>query len=222
MKILIADDEKDIADAISIILKYNKMDSDVVYNGIDAYEMADKNIYDGIVLDIMMPGMDGIEVMKKIREKGDFTPILLLTAKSQIEDRIYGLNEGADDYLPKPFDKGELIARINVMTRRNNRYNKDFLTVGNTMLNLENLEITNTDHSLRLSSREVEILSLLMKNYGKQITKDYIIEKIWEQEEYDDGAIDLYIGYLKNKLGAIHSNLEIVKDNEFYMLRERG
>ena len=222
MKILIADDEKDIADAISIILKYNKMDSDVVYNGIDAYEMADKNIYDGIVLDIMMPGMDGIEVMKKIREKGDFTPILLLTAKSQIEDRIYGLNEGADDYLPKPFDKGELIARINVMTRRNNRYNKDFLTVGNTMLNLENLEITNTDHSLRLSSREVEILSLLMKNYGKQITKDYIIEKIWEQEEYDDGAIDLYIGYLKNKLGAIHSNLEIVKNNEFYMLRERG
>lgn len=222
MKILIADDEKDIADAISIILKYNKMDSDVVYNGIDAYEMADKNIYDGIILDIMMPGMDGIEVMKKIREKGDFTPILLLTAKSQIEDRIYGLNEGADDYLPKPFDKGELIARINVMTRRNNRYNRDFLTVGNTMLNLENLEITNTDHSLRLSSREVEILSLLMKNYGKQITKDYVIEKIWEQEEYDVGAIDLYIGYLKNKLGAIHSNLEIIKDNEFYTLKERG
>ena len=222
MKILIADDEKDIADAIGIILKYNNMESDVVYNGIDAFQMADSNVYDCIVLDIMMPGMNGLEVMKKLREKGDYTPILLLTAKAQIEDRIYGLNHGADDYLPKPFDKGELIARINVMVRRNNRYNHDTLTIGNTNLNTESLEITNTDYSLRLSSKEVEILSLLMKNYNKEITKDYIIEKIWQHEDYDNGAVDLYIGYLKNKLGAIHSNLDIADNNGFYILQERG
>lgn len=222
MKILIADDEKDIADAISIILKYNGMESDVVYNGTDAFDMADNNVYDGIVLDIMMPGMDGIQVMKKLREKGDVTPILLLTAKAQVEDRILGLNEGADDYLPKPFDKGELIARLQVIVRRRKQYDKESLTAGNTKLNLESLEITNTDHSLRLSGKEVEILSYFMKNFNKKLSAELIIEKIWEQDGYDDGAIDLYIGYLKNKLKAIHSNLEIVKDEDFYLLRERS
>lgn len=222
MKILIADDERDIADAIKIILKYNGMDSDVVYNGTDAFNMAGSNVYDAIVLDIMMPGMDGIEVLQKLRSSGDTTPVLLLTAKAQVEDRIHGLNEGADDYLPKPFDKGELVARIQVMVRRRKHYDKDYITVGNTKLDIEGLEITNTDHSLRLSGKEVEILSLFMNNYEKKISSDFIIEKIWDNDSYEEGALKLYIGYLKNKLKAIQSNLSIMEEDDLYFLAERS
>ena len=221
-KLLITDDDLHLRKLVRTYAEVDGYACEEAENGFQALEKLQCRQFDLMILDIMMPGMDGIEVMKKLRAKGDVTPILLLTAKAQVEDRILGLNEGADDYLPKPFDKGELIARLQVIVRRRNQYDKEYLTVGNTKLDLESLEITNTDHSLRLSGKEVEILSYFMKNFNKKLSAELIIEKIWEQDDYDDGAIDLYIGYLKNKLKAIHSNLEIVKDHEFYLLRERS
>lgn len=214
MKILVAEDEKDIADAIGIILKYSGFESDVVYDGLTALDYAHKNIYDGIVLDIMMPGLDGIGVLTALREEGDNTPILMLTAKAQVEDKILGLESGADDYLAKPFDKGELVARIKVMTRRNETGKNNQLTVGNTKLNIETLEISRVDSSLRLSGKEVEVLAFLMKNSGKEIEEQAVIEKVWEKEEYEEGTLNLYINYLKNKLNAIHSDIEITRIRE--------
>jgi DNA-binding response OmpR family regulator len=220
MKILVADDEKDIADAIGIILKYNHFESNIVYDGAQAYEMAKQNIYDGMILDIMMPKLDGIQLLSRLRQEGDITPILLLTAKSEISDRIQGLNQGADDYLAKPFDKGELIARVQAMLRRHNSYETGCLQIGNTLLNLEALELTNGIHSLRLSSKEVEILTLFMHSEGKELSSAYLKEHLWNGAEYQNGIEALYIGYLKNKLQAIRSNMEIIKTPQGFLMKE--
>ena len=164
INILVVDDEKEIADLVEIYLVSDGYKVFKANNAKEGLEILDQEEIHLVLLDIMMPGMDGIEVLQKLRSSGDTTPVLLLTAKAQVEDRIHGLNEGADDYLPKPFDKGELVARIQVMVRRRKHYDKDYITVGNTKLDIEGLEITNTDHSLRLSGKEVEILSLFKKN----------------------------------------------------------
>lgn len=220
MRLLIADDERDIADAIGIIMKYSGFECDVVYDGLAAYEMTKKNVYDCMIFDIMMPQLDGISLVSKLRNDGDVTPILLLTAKAEVEDRIEGINVGADDYLAKPFDKGELSARINGLIRRNRSYASKNITLGNTRLNVEGLELVNLDHSLRLSSKEVEVLSLLMTHSGKIIDEKLLIEKVWEDNDYTEGAITLYIGYLKNKLEAIQSNLHIVSEESGHRLVE--
>lgn len=220
MKLLIADDEKDIADAIAIILKYSQFDSDVVYDGQAAFDRAGETVYDGMILDIMMPKMDGITVLTKLRSMGNTTPVLLLTAKSEVSDRIQGLNQGADDYLAKPFDKGELIARVQAMLRRHNVYEAKMLQVGNTILNTETLEITNSSSSLRLCGKEVEILTLFMQNKGKTFSPAYLREHFWNTEDYQDGMESLYIGYLRNKLQAIRSNLQISKDGDGFFMKE--
>ena len=221
MKLLIADDERDIADAIGIILQYSGFDSDIAYDGKQALELAQKNVYDGIILDIMMPGLDGIQVLTRLRAEGDVTPILMLTAKAEVEDRIQGLEQGADDYLAKPFDKGELIARIKVMTRRKNTYDAEYLMLGNTRLNPEKLEISNGSSSLRLSGKEVEVLDCLLKHKEKIVKEDYLRQRLWTPEEYENGAEQLYIGYLKNKLQAIRSDLIITRENEGFCLKRR-
>lgn len=222
-KILVADDERDIADAIGIILQYSDMESYVVYDGISAYEAARQYVFDGMILDIMMPGMDGITLLSKLREEGDVTPIMMLTAKSQVEDRIQGLQEGADDYLPKPFDKGELVTRLQVMIRRRRQYDGQYVTVGNTRLDREGLEITNVDHSLRLSGKEVELLSFLMQQEGKWVEESQIIERVWPQDDCEPGTVNLYVGYLTNKLSAIQSDIEIVRrEDHQFSLRKKG
>jgi len=221
MKLLIADDEKDIADAIGIILQYSNFDSDIVYDGESAYNMAKQNIYDGMILDIMMPKMDGIQLLTRLREEGDVTPILLLTAKSEVSDRIQGLNQGADDYLSKPFDKGELIARIQAMLRRHTIYEAESIRLGNTILNTEQLEIANGSSSLRLSGKEVEILTLFMHSKDKYLSANYLKERLWDSKEYQEGMELLYIGYVKNKLQAIGSNIEITKTSDGFLLTER-
>lgn len=222
-KILVADDERDIADAIGIILQYSDMESYVVYDGISAYEAARQYVFDGMILDIMMPGMDGITLLSRLREEGDVTPIMMLTAKSQVEDRIQGLQEGADDYLPKPFDKGELVTRLQVMIRRRRQYDGQYVTVGNTRLDREGLEITNVDHSLRLSGKEVELLSFLMQQEGKWVEESQIIERVWPQDDCEPGTVNLYVGYLTNKLSAIQSDIEIVRrEDHQFSLRKKG
>ncbi len=222
-KILVADDERDIADAIGIILRYSDMESYVVYDGISAYEAARQYVFDGMILDIMMPGMDGITLLSRLREEGDVTPIMMLTAKSQVEDRIQGLQEGADDYLPKPFDKGELVTRLQVMIRRRRQYDGQYVTVGNTRLDREGLEITNVDHSLRLSGKEVELLSFLMQQEGKWVEESQIIERVWPQDDCEPGTVNLYVGYLTNKLSAIQSDIEIARrEDHQFSLRKKG
>lgn len=222
-KILVADDERDIADAIGIILQYSDMECHVVYDGISAYETARQYVFDGMILDIMMPGMDGITLLSRLREEGDVTPIMMLTAKSQVEDRIQGLQEGADDYLPKPFDKGELVTRLQVMIRRRRQYDGQYVTVGNTRLDREGLEITNVDHSLRLSGKEVELLSFLMQQEGKWVEESQIIERVWPQDDCEPGTVNLYVGYLTNKLSAIQSDIEIARrEDHQFSLRKKG
>ncbi len=222
MRILVADDEKDIADAIGIILKFNKLESDIVYDGISACNKAEENFYDCIILDIMMPGMDGIEVLKKIRAEHNNTPVLMLTAKSQVSDKVNGLNTGADDYLTKPFNKDELIARINVLLRRNNTYNSNLLVCGNITLDTEALKISNGDTSLRLAGKEIELLEFLINHKDKYIKSDTLIEKIWNDEKGDEHTVILYIGYLRNKLKSVNASVEIASDEKTgYCLREK-
>lgn len=222
-KILVADDERDIADAIGIILQYSDMECCVVYDGISAYEAARQYVFDGMILDIMMPGMDGITLLSRLRAQGDVTPIMMLTAKSQVEDRIQGLQEGADDYLPKPFDKGELVTRLQVMIRRRRQYDGQYVTVGNTRLDREGLEITNVDHSLRLSGKEVELLSFLMQQEGKWVEESQIITRVWPQDDCEPGTVNLYVGYLTNKLSAIQSDIEIARrEDHQFSLRKKG
>ncbi|MDD2957849.1 MAG: response regulator transcription factor [Lachnospiraceae bacterium] len=224
MKLLIADDERDIADAIGYILEYSGFECDVVYDGAAAREQASREIYDGMVLDIMMPKMSGVDVVKHLRAAGDETPVLLLTAKAETEDKISGLNAGADDYLTKPFDKGELLARINALLRRKKVYGGESITFGNTCLNRIKLEISNQENSLRLAGKEVELLDFLMENRMKWIGEDTLLHKIWP-DGCAKGMMTLYMGYLRNKLNSIGSDLEIVMETgnrKDYQLRRKG
>ena len=222
MKLLVADDERDIADAIGIILKFNKLDSDVVYDGEQALDKIKNNYYDGIILDIMMPKYSGIEVLQKIREDNNFTPVLMLTAKSQISDKVNGLNMGADDYLTKPFNKDELIARINVMLRRNNQNNSSIISCSNITLDIDELKISNGDLSLRLAHKEVDMLSFFIKNKDKFIGISALTEKFCNEEEDKESALSLYIGYLRNKLKSIHASVTVIYEEEKgYCLKEK-
>ena len=223
MRILVAEDESSIARALKALLEKNKYTVDVVDNGTDALAYITSSPYDALVLDIMMPGMDGIQVLRAARTQGVATPALFLTAKSQVEDRIQGLQEGADDYLPKPFDKGELVTRLQVMIRRRRQYDGQYVTVGNTRLDREGLEITNVDHSLRLSGKEVELLSFLMQQEGKWVEESQIIERVWPQDDCEPGTVNLYVGYLTNKLSAIQSDIEIARrEDHQFSLRKKG
>lgn len=221
MRILYAEDEKALSHAVAEILRMEQYEVDAVYDGLQAWEQLTKAHYDAVVLDIMMPKMDGIQVLKRMREKEDFTPTLLLTARSALEDRIEGLTAGADDYLPKPFEMGELLARIDSMIRRATRYKVQSVKCGNIALDCETYELKSDRGSLRLSSREAGILELLMKNTGVPFSQDQIGEKL-EQKEDMEQAVMLYLSFLKNKLCQIHSNMEIVRIHDSFMLKERG
>ena len=185
MRLLLAEDEVELANALSAVLKHKNYSVDAVYNGIDAYNYAIAQDYDGIILDIMMPGMDGIQVLTKLREKGIGSPVLLLTAKSDIDDRITGLDSGADDYLTKPFAMGELLARIRAMTRRRTEFAPSTLTFGNVSLNL-------------------------MLNHGTLISTERFMEKIWGYDsDAEINVVWVYISYLRKKLGLIGADVEI-------------
>ncbi|MDD3173786.1 MAG: response regulator transcription factor, partial [Herbinix sp.] len=153
MRILLAEDEKELSNALVAILKHSNYSVDLVYNGADALDYGLSENYDVIILDIMMPKMNGLEVLEKLRESGIHVPILMLTAKSQIEDRIQGLDKGADDYLSKPFAMGELLARVRAMSRRKSEFTPNLIVVGNISLNKENNELSNNKSSLRLGNK---------------------------------------------------------------------
>ncbi|WP_026663043.1 response regulator transcription factor [Butyrivibrio proteoclasticus] len=210
MKLLIADDETELVNALVAILKHSNYTVDAVYNGTDALDYALAGDYDGIILDIMMPGMDGTEVLKKIREKGLSTPVLFLTAKTEVDDRIRGLDLGADDYLPKPFDMGELLARVRAMLRRKADFSQPNLTCGNLTLDRAGYELSTPGHDkIRLSGREFQMMELLMTSPGRIISVDNFMDRIWADGEADVNVVWVYVSNLRKKLASLDATCEI-------------
>lgn len=219
MRILYAEDEMQLSMAVSEILKIENYEVDVVYDGNEAWEHLCQNRYDAAILDIMMPGMDGLQIVHQMRCQKDYTPVLLLTAKTQTEDRITGLSTGADDYLNKPFAMGELLARLNALLRRESQYKLKHLQCGNVSLNCETGELESETGSLRLSSKEMELLSLFMKRMNRSFSASQLLEQIWEGKS-DENMVLLYVSYLNNKLKQIHGTIQIIQTNQDFSLSE--
>lgn len=210
MKLLVVEDEVALAEALSEILKRNKYAVDTVYDGEDGLEYALTDIYDCIILDIMLPKMNGIDVLRTLRKRRISTPVLLLTAKSDIEDKINGLDSGADDYLTKPFVSGELLARVRSLTRRKGEVVTDEFTFGDIALNKSTFSLSREEQFVKLSLKEYQILELLIANPRQLIPKERFIEKIWGYEsdvEYNN--VEVYISFLRKKLSVIGSKVTI-------------
>lgn len=223
MKLLYAEDEPALSEAVVDYLTYHNYIVDAVYDGADALDYGLSGTYDGIILDIMMPKCDGLEVLSTLRRSGCRTPVLLLTAKTQVEDRIHGLDSGADDYLPKPFDMGELIARIRAMLRRREEYHPDLLRFGDLTLNMQSGEIAIGRQSFPLPKQEYRLMEQLMLNHGMYLSTEDLLVKAWGYNtETDINSVWLYVSYLRKRLSAMESGVEIVsKRNIGYKLEYR-
>lgn len=217
MKILYAEDEVQLSAAVTEILKMEGFSVTPVYNGKEALDKLSEDYYDAVVLDIMMPVTDGIEVLRRMRKNGDHTSVLMLTAKAAVDDRIAGLSEGADDYLAKPFAMKELVARLKSLLRRQNNYRYSVLAYSNIELDSNTCELKSDKGSLRLSNTETELLSLLIRNVNSFFTAEQINDQVWNGKESPEKA-ELYIFYLKNKLRQIHADIEIIIDGDKYAL----
>ena len=224
MKLLYAEDEPALSEAVVDYLTYHKYIVDAVYDGADAYDYAMTGTYDGIILDIMMPKRDGLEVLSALRRNGCRTPVLLLTAKTQVEDRIQGLDTGADDYLPKPFDMGELVARIRAMLRRREEYHPDLICFGNLTLNMQSGVISVGEMSFQLPKQEYRLMEQLMLHHTMYLSSESLLVKAWGYDaETDLSSVWLYISYLRKRLSAMNSGVEIVsKRNIGYKLEFRS
>lgn len=220
MKLLYAEDEISMSEAVVDILTYHKYTVDAVYDGADALAYAEAEPYDGIILDIMMPKMSGMEVLQKLRQGGCRTPILLLTAKAEVEDRIQGLDMGADDYLPKPFAMGELLARVRAMLRRREEFTPDILQCGNISLNLQSYELSGNGRSVVLPKLEYQLMELLMLNKGIYLSTEDLLTRIWGYDtDAELGTVWVYISYLRKRLSALKANVVIqAKRNVGYTL----
>lgn len=220
MKLLYAEDEIGMSEAVVDVLTYHKYNVDAVYDGADALAYAETEQYDGIILDIMMPKMSGLEVLEKLRRKGNHTPILLLTAKVEIEDRIHGLDMGADDYLPKPFAMGELLARIRAMLRRKENFTPDILKVGNLSLNMQSYELSCNNQTFVLPKVEYQLMELLMLNTGIYLSTEDLLTKVWGYDTNAElGTVWVYISYLRKRLTALNTDVVIqAKRNIGYTL----
>lgn len=211
MKILIVEDEIQLADALSELLKRNMYSVDTFYNGIDGLDNALTGIYDCIILDVMMPGMNGFEVVSNMRKEKINTPVLLLTAKSEIDDKINGLDCGADDYLTKPFVTGELLARIRALTRRKGEIvDENRFEYNGLVLNKNTCSISCKGNDMKLSLKEYYIMEMLIANHGQILPKERIIEKIWGSEsdvEYNN--IEVYISFLRKKIVSVSADVQI-------------
>lgn len=210
MRLLFAEDEKSLSRAITAILKNNHYEVDAVYDGEEALAYLECGTYDGAILDIMMPKKDGLTVLKEIRRQGINTPVLMLTAKAEIDDRVLGLDSGANDYLTKPFAASELLARIRAMTRTQMTQNTSSLSFGNLSLNQTSFELSSPSGSYQLTNKEFQLLELLMANPGQVISSDRLFEKIWGYEsDADPSVIWVYISYLRKKLTALNASVRI-------------
>lgn len=203
MRLLLAEDEKALSKALTAILERNNYSVDAVYDGQAALEYLEADNYDGVILDIMMPKIDGITVLKEIRKKGNLIPVLLLTAKSEVDDKVEGLDAGANDYLAKPFHSKELLARIRAMTRVQTGQTSSILKMGNVTLNRAAFELSTSKGSFRLANKEFQMIELMMSNPGVLISAERFMEKIWGYDsEAEINVVWVYISYLRKKLGV--------------------
>ena len=223
MQILVVEDEKRLAEALQQILQEKKYMVDLAFDGRDGLDMAISDIYDVIILDVMLPGMSGLQVAQSLRKAKIATPILMLTAKDQVADKVAGLDAGADDYMTKPFSPDELFARVRALTRRQGEVVLDELTYKDMKLNLSNCDLICGDKNIHLNFKEFEIMKILMQNPQNVTTKDDLIVKVWG---YDSNAVDnnveVYISFLRKKIEFIGAKVEIISLRKVgYRLEEK-
>ena len=213
MKILLAEDTKDLNHAVTVLLQHEGFDVDTAFDGQQALDLIAEGGYDAVILDIMMPKVDGITVLTNMRQKHNMTPVMLLTAKTDIDDRVAGLDAGADDYLPKPFAMKEFLARVRALVRRGGGDDSaGTIMYAGLVLNGEALSLS-SENTVRLSLKEYELMREFMKNPGRELATDYLLWKIWNNEkEADEDTVWLYVSYLKNKLRSIVTDVTITGD----------
>ena len=210
MRILIAEDEVTIARALKVMLEKNKYAVDMVHNGNDALDYIQATTYDALVLDIMMPGKDGIEVLKAARGSGNTTPALFLTAKAEVADRVAGLDAGADDYLPKPFAASEFLAHVRALTRRSSSYASSMLSFGNVTLDCSQYLVKTALGEARLNNKEYQLMELFFRHPRQVFSSEHLMEKVWGLDsEAEMDVVWTYIGFLRRKLKQIGAEIEI-------------
>lgn len=211
MNVLIAEDEKRLADAIAQILRGHRYQVDVAYNGTDALAYAKEGSYDVFVCDVMLPGVNGFDIVRELRHAGVSTPTIMLTARTSLADKVAGLDAGADDYLTKPFQPAELLARLRALTRRQGEVVVDELVCGDLKINLSTYDMSRGDKSVKLSYREFEVINLLIANAGRTLPKETLISRVWGVEsDAGDNNVEAYISFLRKKLRFLGSSVRIV------------
>ena len=223
MKILVAEDDLSLARAIVAILKKSNYEAEAVFDGENALHYLKSEQYDAAILDVMMPKMNGIDVVRKYRSDGGAAPILILTAKAEIDDKVLGLDSGANDYLTKPFDVKELLARLRVITRQYAAQPSAELHLGNIVLNRSSYELSSPSGSFRLTKKEFQMMEMLLSNSRQLIPTERFMERIWGYEsEAEINVVWVYISYLRKKLASLDANIQIrVTRNAGYTLEER-
>ena len=210
MRLLLAEDEKELAKALAVILRHNNYSVDTVHNGEDALCYLQNGDYDGAILDIMMPKLDGLSVLRRIREEGNCLPVLILTAKSDIDDRVEGLDAGADDYLTKPFAMKELLARVRAMLRRRTESVDTSITFGDITLELSSSMLVCGSEKIRLTNKEFQMLEMLINADGGIISVERFMDKIWVYDsETEQNVVWVYVSYLRRKLEGLGSGVII-------------
>lgn len=222
MRLLLAEDERSLSRAICAILQKNNYSVDAVYDGREALDYLASENYDGVILDWMMPGADGLSVLREMRRRGDMTPVLFLTARSEIDDKVEGLDSGANDYLTKPFATAELLARLRAMLRTSPAQPDSCLRMGNITLDSASYELAGPAGSYRLANKEYQMLEMLMRQPGKLVSTEHFMERIWGYDtETEVGVVWVYISYLRKKLTAIGADVRIrAQRNAGYCLEE--
>ena len=213
MKILLVEDEKELSKALKAILESNRYSVDAVYDGEDAIYYMENSEYDAVILDIMMPKVDGITALKTVREKGIDVPIIMLTAKSEVDDKVLGLDSGANDYLTKPFSAKELLARLRVLTREKSVSNTSIITVGNVSLDTTTFEMSSLTGKFRLTNKEYQMMEIFMRNPKHIVSTEQLIEKVWGYDsDMENNVVWVYISYLRKKLISLKADV-VIKAN---------
>ncbi len=224
MRILIVEDEKEIADGIQGVLSKAGYETDAVYDGLSGLDYILSGIYDLVLLDVMLPKLNGLDILKNARAENVTVPVILLTARSGTEDKIQGLDSGADDYLTKPFDAGELLARIRARTRKISKECDNSLIVGDLKLECDSYKLSANDRSVKLGNKEFQLLQCLMANPGQILTRDTLISKVWGfGEEADSNSLEVYVSFLRKKMKFLETAAQIVTTKGVgYAIEEKG
>lgn len=210
MNILVVDDEHQLADAICHILQEADFNTEAAYDGTTGLQYAQSGLYDAAILDVMLPGIDGYEIVKQLRREGNNMPVLMLTARTSTQDKVTGLNYGADDYMTKPFENDELVARVRALTRRTGEVIVDEVSFGDLTLDLNTHDLTCGERSTHLSHKEFEVMRMLMASPGRIVSKQDLLTRVWGADfDTNENSAEAYISFLRKKTHHIHSNVEI-------------